>query len=145
ILICCLFIGIAATAQVKSTADPEQKAKGLQKQLKLSDAQTVKVAAIYKESVEKFEKIKVADKGNTDKIAKDIAPLRTATIKKIKALLTPAQAVKYDKLVKDSTTAAGSGWSDGWSPSPSNSSRIALIIIAATSGFFYCASTKRLR
>ena len=120
ILICCLFMGIAATAQVKSTTDPQEKAKGLQKQLKLTDKQTMEVATIYKESSEKFEKIKAADKGNTNKIAKDIAPLRSETIKKIKGLLTQAQAAKYDKLVKESTTAAGSGWSDGWSPASTN-------------------------
>ena len=120
ILICCLFAGIAATAQVKSISDPQEKAKGLQEQLKLTDKQTAEVATIYKESSEKFEKIKAVDKGNTNKIAKDIAPLRAATIKKIKSLLTPAQAAKYDKLVKESTTAAGSGWSDGWSPASTN-------------------------
>ncbi|HEX3935645.1 MAG TPA: hypothetical protein VHW43_13250 [Puia sp.] len=96
------------------------KAKGLQKQLKLSDAQTSKVAAIYKESAEKFGKIKTADNGNTNKIAVDVAPLRASTIKKIKGLLTASQATKYDKLVKETTTSAGSGWSDGWSPASSN-------------------------
>jgi len=120
ILICCLFIGFAATAQVKSTTDPQEKAKGLQKQLKLTDLQTAKVATIYQESSQQFDKIKKADNGNTNKIAKDIAPLRTETIKKIKSLLTASQKVKYDKLVKESTTAAGSGWSDGWTPASTN-------------------------
>lgn len=118
-LICGLLAGLTAAAQVKSVSDPTDKAKGLQKQLKLTDAQTTQVAAIYKESAEKFEKIKTADKGNTSKITADVIPLRTATIKKIKRLLTPAQSVKYDKLVKESTTSAGSGWSDGWSPASS--------------------------
>ncbi|HVW13022.1 MAG TPA: hypothetical protein VHB54_04320 [Mucilaginibacter sp.] len=119
LIICSLLIGITAAAQVKSTTDPAEKAKGLQKQLKLSDAQTTRIAAIYKESSEKFKKIKAADNGNTNKIAVDVAPLRTATIKKIKAVLTPTQAVKYDKLIKQSDTAAGKGWSDGWSPASS--------------------------
>ncbi len=120
LLICCLFITYAAVAQVKSTNDPAEKAKGLQKQLKLTDAQATKIATIYKESSQQFDKIKAAEKGNTNKISADLAPLRTATIKKIKALLTPAQAVKYDKLVKQSTTAAGSGWSDGWTAASTN-------------------------
>ena len=77
-----MFLGVAATAQVKSTTDPQEKAKGLQKQLKLSDKQTTEVAAIYKSSSEKFEKIKAADKGNTSKIATDIAPLRAETDRK---------------------------------------------------------------
>ena|SRR5471030_2158937 len=120
LLICCLFIGFAAAAQVKSVTDPADKAKGLQKQLMLSNAQTSKVAVIYKESAEKFTKIKEADHGNTNKIAVDVAPLRAATIKKIKAILTPHQAVKYDKLVKESSTAGGSGWSDGWTATAQN-------------------------
>ena len=118
LLICCLFIGFTAAAQVKSVTDPEDKAKGLQKQLHLTDSQTHKIAIIYKESAEKFEKIKKADNGNTNKIAVDVAPLRSSTIRKIKALLTPNEAVKYDRLVKETTTQAGSGWSDGWSGAP---------------------------
>jgi len=114
LLICCLFIGFAAAAQVKSITDPMDKARGLQKQLKLTDVQTSQIAVIYKESSQKFEKIKIADNGNTNKMAVDVSPLRAATIKKIKALLTPHQGIKYDKLVKETTTAAGSGWSDGW-------------------------------
>lgn len=120
ILICCLFIGFAVSgsAQVThpKTTDPVEKAKGLQKELKLTDGQTSKIAAIYKESSEKFEKIKVAEHGNTNKMTTAVAPLRSATIKKIKAILTPEQAVKYDKLIKDPKNAAGNGWSDGWSP-----------------------------
>jgi protein CpxP len=119
LLICCLFIGIttASRAQAtKVTTDPVEKAKGLQKQLNLSDKQTEKVSAIYKESVEKFDKIKVKEHGNTNKMLADVAPLRVATIKKIKGVLTPVQAVKYDKLVKESKNSTlNGGWSDGWS------------------------------
>ena len=41
-------------------------------------------------------------------------PLREATIKKIKNVLPPVQAAKYDRVVKN-TRGGGSGWSDGWS------------------------------
>lgn len=123
LLICCLFIGLASVTYAQTskatTTDPVEKAKGLQKQLKLTDNQTTKVAAIYKESSEKFEKIKVKEHGNTNKMVVEIAPLRTATIKKIKGVLTPAQAVKYDQLIKDPKNVGG-GWSDGWSPATSN-------------------------
>lgn len=123
LLICCLFIGsiMAGNAQshVAGTPDPMEKAKGLQKELKLSDSQTTKIAAIYKESSQKFEKIKADEHGNTNKMLVKITPLRAATISKIKAVLTPAQAVKYDKLVKD-THSGGNGWSDGWSSTASN-------------------------
>ncbi len=116
LLICCLFMGIAAAGHAQSGTDPVEKAKGLQKQLKLTDKQTEKVGAIYKESVEKFEKIKVKEHGNTNKMLVAVGPLRTATIKKIKEVLTPAQAVKYDKLVKETKNSSlNGGWSDGWS------------------------------
>lgn len=118
LLICCLLTGLTSVgfAQKATVAtDPEEKAKGLQKELKLTDNQTSKIAAIYKESAEKFEKIKAKEHGNTDKMLVDIRPLRASTVKKIKTVLTPAQAVKYDKMVKDTKGGGGNGWSDGWS------------------------------
>src|ERR1700748_562719 len=110
LLACCFFIGITSAFAQKTTTDPVEKAKGLQQQLKLSDRQTTKVAAIYKESSEKFEKIKADEHGNTDKMMKSITPLREATIKKIKTVLTPNQAVKYGKLVKDNKGGSSNGW-----------------------------------
>jgi protein CpxP len=118
-LISCVFIGLttAAFAQTKTApTDPVQKAKGLQKELKLSAEQTTKVEAIYKESAQKFDNIKVKEHGDTNKMLVDVGPLRKATIKKIKAVLTPGQAAKYDTLVKDSKNPnLNGGWSDGWS------------------------------
>ena len=120
LLMCCLFIAsvAAVNAQTHSAAEPMEKAKGLQKQLSLSDKQTEKVAAIYQESAQKFDKIKAEEHGNTNKMMVAVGPLRTATIKKIKEVLTPAQTVKYDKLIKDSKTQSlNGGWSDGWTGS----------------------------
>jgi len=119
-LICCLLAGFliaAGFSQPKGgpPSDPVQKAKGLQKELKLSDGQTSKITAIYKESAEKFDKIKMADNGNTNKMLVDVGPLRIATIKKIKAVLTPGQAAKYDALLKENKNQSlNGGWSDGW-------------------------------
>ena len=119
----CLIVGsIAAshgqTSHPAPASDPVGKAKGLQKQLGLTDSQTSKVAAIYKESAEKFEKIKKQDHGNTDKMLADIHPLRAATIKKIRALLTHNQATNYDKLLKEpNSSGLNGGWSGGWSSS----------------------------
>ncbi|GGB21382.1 hypothetical protein GCM10011500_41870 [Mucilaginibacter rubeus] len=112
-----MFIGlaVAGNAQTKPGAKPVEKSKDLQKQLKLTDKQTEKIAVIYQESSDKFEKIKAADKGDNTKMMVDIKPLREATISKIKAVLTKEQTVKYDKLLKGSKAAGGSGWGDGWS------------------------------
>ena len=119
--LCCLLIGLttASYAQVSHPApgNPEEKAKGLQKQLTLTDDQTTKVAAIYKESAEKFEK---AEHGNSDKMTKSTSPLRAATIKKIKGVLTPKQAVKFDALIKQKKKSGGIDWSNGWSTGSDN-------------------------
>ncbi|HEY9194864.1 MAG TPA: hypothetical protein VIM77_01320 [Mucilaginibacter sp.] len=117
LLLCCMFIGLAAAvnAQTKPGAKPVEKSKELQKALKLTDKQTEKIAAIYQESSDKFEKIKAADKGDNTKMMVDIKPLRATTISKIKAVLTKQQAVKYDKLLKGAKATGGSGWGDGWS------------------------------
>ena len=121
-LIICMFfcLAVAANAQTRiSTADPVEKAKELQGKLKLTDAQTTKIAAIYQESAQKFDKIKADEKGNNDKMLVAIRPLRANTIQKIKAVLTPAQKASYDKMVKGSGKAS-TGWSDGWSATGTN-------------------------
>jgi periplasmic protein CpxP/Spy len=120
LLICCLFIGFTtagrAQADHPTVSDPAEKAKGLQKELHLTDHQTAKIALIYQESAKKFGEIKAKENGDTNKMLADIGPLRAATIKKIKALLTYHQAVKYDKLIKvSSSSSINGGWSDGWS------------------------------
>jgi protein CpxP len=114
LLVCCLLMGLTIAANAQSTQSVE-KAKGLQKQLKLTDKQTGKIATIYQESSEKFEKIKKAEHGDNAKILTAIKPLRTATIQKIKAVLTPQQKVKYDTILKGSNGTGGMGWGEGWS------------------------------
>ena len=121
---CCLFFGltIAANAQANhpGITDPVEKAKALQKQLRLSDDQTSKIAVIYQDSEQKFDKIKAADNGNTNKMMNDIGPLRTATIRKVKSVLNHTQTVKYDELIKQTKGSSGNGWTDGWSSTASN-------------------------
>ena len=121
--VCFLLIGLTSVsyAQVSHLATlPEEKAKGLQKQLTLTGDQTTKVAAIYKESAEKFEKIKLAEHSNSDKTMKSISPLRAATIKKIKGVLTPKQAVKFDALIKQTKKNGGIDWGEGWGTGSGN-------------------------
>ncbi|WP_428329761.1 hypothetical protein [Mucilaginibacter sp.] len=119
LLICCLFIGVTTASRAQAphtgTTDPAEKAKGLQKQLKLTNKQTEKITMIYKESAEKFDKIKADEHGNTNKMLSSVSTLRAATIKKIKTVLTPTQVAKYDKLVKETSQSGNNGWSDGWS------------------------------
>ena len=99
-LFLCCFLAASTTTSLAQThvANPELKAKTLQKQLKLSDAQTAKIAAIYQVLSERIEEIERSAHGDADKIRKDTRPLREATNKKIKAVLTPPQAAKFDAL-----------------------------------------------
>ncbi len=119
LLLCFLFLGLTAVsnAQMHAMSKPEEKAMELQKKLKLTDPQCKKIAAIYTESSAKFDKIKAENKSDNTKMLVAITPLRTATITKIKTVLTPAQKLKYDELVKSSKASGGTGWSDGWSAS----------------------------
>ena len=117
LLLCCLFAGIitAGFAQTGHTENASEKVKGLKKQLKLTDKQAEKLTAIYKESANKFDEIKKQEHGNTNKMLVAIAPLRKETIAKIKAVLTPAQKAKYEKLLKEPDgDSLNGGWSGGW-------------------------------
>jgi protein CpxP len=117
--VCCFLIGLTAASYAQTalprTTDPVEKAKGLQKQLNLTNNQTTKIAAIYQESAQKFDKIKVREHGNTSKMMASVGPLRTETIKKIKSVLTPRESVKYDKLLEENRSTGGNGWGEGWS------------------------------
>jgi len=120
LLACCLFIGLATTSFAQPTpappSDPQQRAKGLQKELKLNDDQTAKIAAIYQDSAQKFDEIKKKEHGDTNKMLVDVRPLRKATVAKIKALLTTKQAEKYDALISENKgSGLQGGWSGGWS------------------------------
>ena len=103
-LICCLLIGFTAATYAQTSHPgvdaPGERAKFLQKQLNLTDNQTYKIAAIYKETLEQCEKIKKNGHGNSNKMSNAIRPLRAATIKKVRSLLTTDQAAKYDVLIK---------------------------------------------
>ncbi|HEV8133648.1 MAG TPA: hypothetical protein VGP85_03180 [Pyrinomonadaceae bacterium] len=108
-LTCCLLIGFTAANYAQTThpgvGAEEERAKGLQKQLNLTDNQTEKIAAINKETLEHCEKMKKTAHGDSNKMSKGIRSLRTATIKKVRSVLTPDQAAKYDVLVKHTKNA----------------------------------------
>ena len=116
LLMWCLLIGLlpAGYAQTRpSIGAPLEKAKGLQKELKLTDVQTEKIEAIYKESAEKYETIKKTEHGNSARMAKSLQPLRAATAIKIKAVLTTEEAAKFDNLIKHQKK-TGVDWTAGW-------------------------------
>ncbi|RCH55259.1 hypothetical protein DJ568_08730 [Mucilaginibacter hurinus] len=95
LLICCLFLGIAAVSHAQGNArrfNPEDRAKRLQTQFKLSDEQTAKIAGIYKEQGAKLDSLR-----NTGGGRDQYRPLMDATNTKVKAVLTPEQAAAFEK------------------------------------------------
>jgi len=97
-LICCLLLGITAVsrAQGGQRRSPEERAKMLQTQLKLSDDQTAKITALYQAQTAKVDSVRNA---GGDRSA--FRPIMEATNEKIKAILTPEQATSYQKMMDE--------------------------------------------
>ena len=98
LLMCCFLLGISAAsyAQGGMRRSPEERAKELQTQLKLTDDQTTKITAIYKEQATKMDSVR-----NAGGDFSAMRPLMQASNDKIKALLTPEQATAYQKILDE--------------------------------------------
>ena len=105
----CIAVGFCQSGKVNAD-DLSQKAAVLQQQLKLTDAQTSKIATIFKESSAKLQEIIKDKHGDTDKILAAMGPLRAETLKKIILLLTPEQAIKFNRLVAELNSPTGDKW-----------------------------------
>jgi protein CpxP len=104
LLMCCFLIGITAVSRAQGGGQrrtPEEQAKQLQTQLTLNDDQTAKITAIYTAQAAKRDSIRTASNGDRDAMMKGMMPLMMSTSEKIKAILTPAQAAAYDKIMKE--------------------------------------------
>lgn len=80
---------------------PEDRAKQLQTQLKLTDDQTTKVTAILKVQTTKTDSIRTAANGDRTAMRAAMGPIRTAANDQIKAILTPDQVTAYQKLLDE--------------------------------------------
>lgn len=104
LLMCCFLMGIAAVSRAQGGGmrrSPEERAKELQTQLKLTDDQTTKVTAIYKEQATKMDSVRTAANGDRSAMRGAMRPMMEATNTKIKAILTADQAAAYDKAMKE--------------------------------------------
>ena len=98
-LMCCILLGITAVSRAQGGGQrrtPEERAKMLQTQLKLTDDQTAKVTAIYKAQTVRIDSLRNA---GGDRSA--FMPIIQATNEKIKAVLTPDQAAAYQKMMDE--------------------------------------------
>ncbi len=98
LLMCCFLVGITAVsrAQGGQRRTPEERAKMLQTQLKLTDDQTAKITAIYVAQTAKMDSVRNA---GGDRSA--MMPLMQAANDRIKAILTPDQAAAYQKMMDE--------------------------------------------
>ena len=104
LLICCFLIGITAVSRAQGGGQrrtPEEQAKQLQTQLKLTDDQTTKITAIFQVQATKRDSIRTAANGDRQAMMQAMMPLMQDTNGKIKAVLTPDQATAYDKIVQE--------------------------------------------
>jgi Spy/CpxP family protein refolding chaperone len=104
LLMCCFLMGITAVSRAQGGGgrmSPEDRAKMMQTQLKLTDDQTAKVTAIYKAQTVKMDSVRTAANGDRDAMRAAMGPLREATNKQINAILTPDQQAAYKKMMDD--------------------------------------------
>ena len=104
LLMCCFLIGITAVCRAQGGGmrrSPEDRAKDLQTQLKLTDDQTTKITAIYKVQATKMDSVRTAANGDRQAMRSAMMPLMKDSNDKIKAILTPEQATAYDKIMQD--------------------------------------------
>lgn len=116
LLMCCFLIGISAVSRAQGGGQrrsPEEMAKGLQTQLKLTDDQTVKITTIYKDQATKMDSVRTAANGDRDAMRQARMPIMKATNDKVKAILTPEQSTAYDALLKERMSRMGQGGGGG--------------------------------
>jgi Spy/CpxP family protein refolding chaperone len=116
LLMCCFLIGVTAVCRAQGGGmrrSPEEQAKNLQTQLKLTDDQTTKITAIYKDQATKRDSIRTAANGDRDAMRSAMMPLMKSTNDKIKAILTPEQATAYDKMMQERMDRMRNGGSGG--------------------------------
>ncbi|WP_426667620.1 hypothetical protein ACPPVU_16480 [Mucilaginibacter sp. McL0603] len=104
LLVCCFLIGITAVSRAQGGGQrrtPEEQAKQLQTQLKLNDDQTTKITAIFQAQATKRDSVRTAANGDRQAMMQGMMPIMQDTNNKIKAVLTPDQAIAYDKIVQE--------------------------------------------
>ncbi len=108
VLMLCFIAGITTLSKAQGGGgprrSPEEQAKQLQTQLKLSDDQTAKITSIMQMQNTKMDSIRTA---GGDRQA--MMPIRQAMAAKVKAVLTADQASAYDKMQAEMRTRQQNG------------------------------------
>ena len=111
LLMCCFVIGITAASHAQqggTRMSPEDRAKAMQTQLKLTDDQTTQITAILKTSAAQRDSVKNAGGDRTA-----MRPIQMAANQKIQAILTDDQKVAYKKMMDDARAKMQNGGGGG--------------------------------
>ena len=94
---CCFLIGITAVSRAQGMRmSPEDRVAGMKKQLNLTDDQSAKILAIFKDAGAKRDSV---TKAGGDRSA--MRPIMMAANDKVQAVLTDDQKVAYKKMMDD--------------------------------------------
>ncbi|MVN93080.1 hypothetical protein [Mucilaginibacter aquatilis] len=101
-LMCFFLLGISAVSFAQGGGgrmggNPEEQAKRLQAQLKLDDAQTAKIKAIYEVQAKKRDSLMTATNGDRQAMMQAWRPMMEASNVKIKEVLTADQKAAFEK------------------------------------------------
>lgn len=123
----CFVAGITSLSKAQGGGQrrsPEEQAKNLQTQLKLTDDQTAKITSIMKMQVTQRDSLMTASNGDRQAAMQAMRPMMQANTAKIKAILTADQASAYDKMQADMRARQqngggyGGGGNGGGTPPP---------------------------
>jgi len=112
LLMCCFVIGIAAASHAQQGGgmrmSPADRAKAMQTQLKLTDAQTTQITSILTTAGAKRDSIRNA---GGDREA--MRPVMMDANQKIQAILTPDQQAAYKQMMADMRAKMQNGGGNG--------------------------------
>lgn len=118
-MVCCFVVSMVSLSKAqgggggRQQMSPEDRAKQMQASLKLTDDQTTKVVAIYKEQAAKRDSMM---KAGADRQA--MRPLMQASNEKIQAILTAEQKEAWKKQQEEMRARMGGGGGGGTPPPP---------------------------
>ncbi|UEG51950.1 hypothetical protein LLH06_13360 [Mucilaginibacter daejeonensis] len=118
LLMCTFVLGISAVsfAQGRMQRSPEEQAKQLKEELKLSDEQTTKVTAVFTAQAKTRDSIRTASNGDRQAMMQAMRPLMESTTAKLKAILTPEQYTTYEKAMAERRQRMGGQGGGGGTP-----------------------------
>jgi protein CpxP len=100
ILIALLAIGVNAVSFAQGPMSPEEQIAALKSSLTLTDAQVAKVTTIYQARTKSIDSLRTATPdGDRQAMFAKILPIFNTANAKVKAILTPEQAVIFQKQV----------------------------------------------